>query len=570
MEAKRTSASTLVRFGRNCPRDGVWVGTSRAGLHLSSHLQRFEGLGNIPVDFMSQQSSSKNRRCPALGQEISNQRCGSERGSGIACPANCPHWPYAITNYDQALNLTRGVLPKILDFFKAEVDRAEMAEVMELANLDPKRITNPDEFFWHLANFGMACFRNAAGQTLADRWRQKGFTGLTNDERVAADGYGRSYVSLVEIQDVAPEGHMWVVNLFHPESGRTLLIDRNLASKADRFTLLFSWFLPLPFYTRISGVSAVQVSRETVETWKADLERSLQEAQRRQPDLTRDEYLASTFYLQIQRMTEIQEEWEAGLLRGLDLCRAIARFKFTVPGSEIDRLLSAKPELQSTEPVAGNGFDKPLQQLSWLRRFESKALENEMAAPLQHADSSGSAGGLATLRIYSDRLVLEAFSRQKYDFARKLLKRWLGNRLMFETESVEDVATMMAEKRAKREQEPSASSEVSSCAVFASGSTSPEARRVPDSSPLPPEPTREALRKFYEDRYRKFPDEAVPMLENATPRAASRQKALRPRLIELLKIHIHGIDQVNRKEGLQLSLDWLLDELGVEELRARR
>lgn len=60
------------------------------------------------------------------------------------------------------------------------------------------------------------------------------------------------------------------------------------------------------------------------------------------------------------------------------------------------------------------------------------------------------------------------------------------------------------------------------------------------------------------------------MLENVTPREAARHSALRPRLIELMKIHIHGLDDINRKEGLQLSLDWLLEELGIDELRAKR
>ena len=73
-----------------------------------------------------------------------------------------------------------------------------------------------------------------------------------------------------------------------------------------------------------------------------------------------------------------------------------------------------------------------------------------------------------------------------------------------------------------------------------------------------------------EDRYRKFVDEPVPMLGNVTPREASLRPELRPRLMELMKIHIHGIEETNHKEGTQISLDSLLDELGVSELRTRR
>lgn len=78
------------------------------------------------------------------------------------------------------------------------------------------------------------------------------------------------------------------------------------------------------------------------------------------------------------------------------------------------------------------------------------------------------------------------------------------------------------------------------------------------------------MQAFYEARCRKFPDEPVPMLGNGTPREASRRTALRPRLIELLKVHIHGLDEINQKHGTRLSLDRLLDELGIPELKARR
>jgi hypothetical protein len=358
--------------------------------------------------------------------------------------------------------------------------------------------------------------------------------------------------------------------LFRPEAGRLLLMDRSVASSVSRFTLLFAWFLPLPHYIRVSGVSAIHVARETFETWKADLERSFKSARRKRPGLTREEYLAATFYPQIQRMTEIGQEWQKSMLRGMDFCHAIARFKFNVPHSEIAEVLARKGELEPTEPEAGDGFDKPLQQFIWLRRAESKALEKEMIAQFQHGDSGESVGGLATLRVYSDRIVLEAFSRQKYDFARQLLDQWLGTRLTLEAESIEDLAKMIAERKTFEDLMPSESSKVSPCAVFASGSTTAEARRVPNSEPIPPELARKALQAFYEAKYRKFPDEPVPMLENATPREASRRLALRPRLIELMKIHIQGIEETNHKEGTQISLDSLLDELGIPELRARR
>lgn len=516
-------------------------------------------------------NSKSDRHCPALNEFITTQRCGSERGTKISCPSSCPHSPFAISNYDKALVLTQKIVPKILIFIKAEVSQEEMKLLTQDAHLDGKNApSDPDQFFQHMIHFGLAFFRDSAGQTLADRWRQKGFIGLSNDEQVAVAGYGRSYVSVLEVQDIAPDGKLWVVDLFHPKTDRFLIIDRATASSVSRFTLLMAWFLPLPHYTRISGVTAVHVVRETLETWKDDLARSWKSARSKRRGLTREEYLASTFHLQIQRMTDIGKERQLSMLKGLDFCRAIGRYQMNVPYAEIVSVLASKSELEAVDPKAGDGFDKPLLEFAWVRRGESKALEKEMIAQFQHSDSDdGSVGGLATLRVYSDRMVLETFSRQKYDFARGLLDQWLGTKLSFQAESIEDVAKMMAEKRSLERPTPGPSTTVSPYAVFASGSKTSEARRVPKSSPIPPALARKAMQAFYEDRYRKFADEPVPMLENATPREASRRKALRPRLIELMKIHIQGIEETNQKQGTQISLDWLLDELGIPELRSR-
>ena len=94
----------------------------------------------------------------------------------------------------------------------------------------------------------------------------------------------------------------------------------------------------------------MHVPRETFATWKANLERSVESARSNRPDLTRDEYLASTFYLQMERVTEIGREWQRSMLQNLDLCRAIARFKFTVSHSEIADVLARKKDLEVTDP----------------------------------------------------------------------------------------------------------------------------------------------------------------------------------------------------------------------------
>ena len=87
---------------------------------------------------------------------------------------------------------------------------------------------------------------------------------------------------------------------------------------------------------------------------------------------------------------------------------------------------------------------------------------------------------------------------------------------------------------------------------------------------IPPEIQAQVMRNFHEQHYRQFLDIPVPMLENKTPRQAAINKSLRPKLIDLMKLHIHGIEKRNQEDTfVHLDIDWVLDELGLEELKGR-
>jgi hypothetical protein len=62
---------------------------------------------------------------------------------------------------------------------------------------------------------------------------------------------------------------------------------------------------------------------------------------------------------------------------------------------------------------------------------------------------------------------------------------------------------------------------------------------------IPHEIQAEILSEFHERRYRQFMDSPAPMLENKTPRQAAQNKRLRPKLIDLRKLHIQGIEKRN-------------------------
>ena len=95
-----------------------------------------------------------------------------------------------------------------------------------------------------------------------------------------------------------------------------------------------------------------------------------------------------------------------------------------------------------------------------------------------------------------------------------------------------------------------------------SGSGGPE-----PSKEMPKDVEEEILQKFYADRYKKFLDEPVPMIDNMSPREAAGIPSMRIKLIELIKLHLHNIDSMNADKGIDINIDWILDELGLEELR---
>src|SRR5262249_11160250 len=83
-----------------------------------------------------------------------------------------------------------------------------------------------------------------------------------------------------------------------------------------------------------------------------------------------------------------------------------------------------------------------------------------------------------------------------------------------------------------------------------------------------PSARREALWKTHRSYFTQLLNEPVPMLDGLTPRTAAQDLARRPQLTEFLKAHLHHLDTVNRRDGLDLDIDWVLDELGFPGLRS--
>jgi hypothetical protein len=224
-----------------------------------------------------------------------------------------------------------------------------------------------------------------------------------------------------------------------------------------------------------------------------------------------------------------------------------AIYRLNILQKEIVKVLSMKPEfeLQETETPG-------VMEYSWMRRGESKKLEKKMLALFQHPDENSGVGSLGRLRLFGDTLEVTAFGSQKFRFARKMIEKYLGACITFQAETENDLREDLRRRLKEKEQRIEFDMD----------------GRMDGKDEVPPEVRAEILNKFHEQHYRQFLDTPVPMLENKTPRQAAKNKSFRPKLIDLMKLHIHGIEKRNQEDPfLCLDIDWVLDELGLEELK---
>jgi len=51
-----------------------------------------------------------------------------------------------------------------------------------------------------------------------------------------------------------------------------------------------------------------------------------------------------------------------------------------------------------------------------------------------------------------------------------------------------------------------------------------------------------------------------------TPRQAAADPKMRPSLINLMKLHLQGVEKQSRERGFDFNIDWVLLELGLQAL----
>jgi hypothetical protein len=154
----------------------------------------------------------KHRDCPALGRTITSAECGSQRGSRLACPATCPHFPFGVAGQHLWLHLDQEWSIKALDLLTQRVGKDALAGLVKqhvLAVADERVQLTAAIQQTIMARVFVE--RDAAGQALGDGWEDRPLSGLNNDERVMTRHRRHGRVTVVEVQRVVDGQSFWPV-----------------------------------------------------------------------------------------------------------------------------------------------------------------------------------------------------------------------------------------------------------------------------------------------------------------------------------------------------------------------
>ena len=513
-------------------------------------LRKNKGGGNRLMNktaCVSCNGSGAKRNCPALGGMICGPCCGSKRNSAIQCSAGCPNNPFGVNNYDEWLKLDGSWGDKCFRYvvehysynehsFKNELGKY----VLDEGSVEEDIISEAAPLFMHAKLF-WELFRD--GMCLADCWEHDDWKGLNNDERTMMVFRRTTYPAILEIQDKINDTATLCVDLLDPAKKPFMVFDRNMAARYGRFARSVNLVCPFPHYFRV-GPTGIELQHELTESFMKEMEtRSAEQG------ISIREYLRKHFVEACRLVYEMGTKRRENLIDSLDISEWKAVYKLNISRDEIAKVLSMKPEFELEESET-----QGMTEYSWVRRGESKKLEKKIPALLQHRDENSGVGSVGQLRLFADTLEVIALGSQKFRFARKMIEKYLGACITFRAETENDLKEELR-RRLKDKKEQRIESDMDG--------------GMERENEIPPEVQAEVLSRFHKQHYRQFMDSPIPMLENKTPRQAAKNKRLRPKLIDLMKIHVHGIEKRNHEDPcLNLEIDWVLDELGLEELKS--
>lgn len=494
-------------------------------------------------------SSRKARDCPALGRIIGSAECGAQRVSRIDCPADCAFNPFGTANYDLFAKVDGEWLGKALDRLMAGIGREALQRRVREHTIP---VRNPEvqlDFAVHNALY-LALFleRDGDGRTLAERWEAEGWGGLNNDERVMMQYRRATLPTVIEVQRVIDELTCECVDLLTPGSPSFLVYDRGVARASVRFGLVLSWLTHYPRFSRTSGI-ALQIPPALWTAWLDRMSALHRAAGANVPELTFKEFLARSMPAAALEAAQIEADSRQPMRDRMTLRRA--HYDLGAPREELEALLDGQADFKRRPPGEDDAEGKPV--YDWERpRTGAAPATGASEEPQENAELD-----TASLTLEGDALVTEALGPENARAIREHVDQVLAGKVTFREETRVDLLEVMQKMRAEEGLVQSAQHD-----VFGGSRGADQAA----GGPAPTQETGDAgerLRRSFET----FRDTPLEELSGRTPKEAATDPELRPVLVRIMKAHLHQLAFDNRDRGENHQVDWLLEELGLTELK---
>jgi hypothetical protein len=424
--------------------------------------------------------------------------------------------------------------------------REAFKDLMAAQALDPamggdEELETAFELAVHHALFVL---RDREGRTLAGRWEGRGWDGLTNDERVMMRYRRHAFPTIIEVQRVLSDHSLECIDVLEEEGRPFVVFDRNTAGRAVRFDQFLVWICHYPHYTRV-GPSGVGIPRSIASEFLEELRRQALETGASTPK----DYLLSHYPEGCRLVTEVTQAQFHSVLASTDIHQCTTTYALTAGRDAVAAVLDEKPDFDRDDRDLAEGDPPGTDYYVWLQRGESRALGDEPREGLAFDSYLDGVATVGNVKLLPDRLVIETSALRKHRFAKRMVESYFGDLVALRDEKTVDVAKQAADR------------------VKAEGLEATDADPAEDDDrSVPLEVEQELVGRLYRDHYARFLDDPMPMLDGMTPRGAARDPAMRPRLVELMKGHVHQVEEVSRRKGVRLRIDWVLEELGLSEL----
>ena len=506
-------------------------------------------------------SKSKNRRdCPAMGKPIASAECGAMRNSGVECPAHCPFNPFGTENYDAWLHIDGTWMAKVFNFMARHIPLEEFRGIVDKMRWGDK---NDEESevgaLVAAAYYVLTRWRDTSGRTLADIWEACGWDGLNNDERVMMRYRRNSVAAIFEVHRVLDGQRIEMTDLLADEPKRFVVFDRSIAASVGRFERVATWLTHYPHFSRpLSG--GVLISQLVYGDALKELRRRAVLSGLSPRDWLAENFSSFAAWIGSESRCRLSES-----VRNADVNRCLAVYQLKTSVAAIRAVLECKPELREGVPPGDANLPPPLFYYGWVCLGESKALERKLPAMFASSDDGTMIGNVGSLWVYENRIVVESMSRLRFGFARELIEKWLQNLIEFFQEGVVDLGGQFADKHDSERAEDAVSNTPASGLKVESWRIEGD-ENGPDGGEISPETEARIVTLAYRQHYERFLADGIPALDGMSPLDAARDMTMRPRLIELMKSHVSGVERQAMEKGIALNIDWVLQRLDLREL----